>query len=87
MTTTERKLLTTLISSIPGGNLHEAINTMWRQGLLNRVALERIYISNEVARRVRGGEAKTRAIEQIANELACSYEKVRGVVYSKTNSN
>ena len=56
---------------------------MWRQGLLNRIALERLYINNEVARRVRGGEGKIRAIEQIANELGCSYEKVRGVVYSK----
>lgn len=75
------------MSNLPGGNLHDAINAMWRQGLLNRVALERLYINNEVARRVRGGEGKIRAIEQISNELECSYEKVRGVVYGKTNSN
>ena len=56
---------------------------MWQRGLLNRVAIERLYIQNEVNRRVRDGEAKMRAIEQISSELGCSYEKVRGVVYSK----
>lgn len=83
MNTTERKLLTSLLSSVPSGNLHDAVNAMWQRGLLNRVAIERLYIQNEVNRRVRGGEAKMRAIEQISSELGCSYEKVRGVVYSK----
>lgn len=83
MNTTERKLLTSLLSSVPSGNLHDAVNAMWQRGLLNRVAIERLYIQNEVNRRVRGGEAKMRAIEQISSELECSYEKVRGVVYSK----
>lgn len=83
MNTTERKLLTSLLSSVPSGNLHDAVNAMWQRGLLNRVAIERLYIQNEVNRRVRGGEAKMRAIEQISSELGCSYEKVRGVVYNK----
>ena len=87
MNTTERKLLTSLLSSVPSGNLHDAVNAMWQRGLLNRVAIERLYIQNEVNRRVRGGEAKMRAIEQLSSELGCSYEKVRGAVYSKTNSN
>ena len=76
-------MLTSLLSSVPSGNLHDAVNAMWQRGLLNRVAIERLYIQNEVNRRVRGGEAKMRAIEQISSELECSYEKVRGVVYSK----
>ena len=83
MNTTERKFLTSLLSSVPSGNLHDAVNAMWQRGLLNRVAIERLYIQNEVNRRVRGGEAKMRAIEQLSSELGCSYEKVRGVVYSK----
>jgi hypothetical protein len=87
MNTTERKLLTSLLSSVPSSNLHDAVNAMWQRGLLNRVAIERLYIQNEVNRRVRGGEAKMRAIEQLSSELGCSYEKVRGAVYSKTNSN
>ena len=80
-------MLTSLLSSVPSGNLHDAVNAMWQRGLLNRVAIERLYIQNEVNRRVRGGEAKMRAIEQLSSELGCSYEKVRGAVYSKTNSN
>ena len=87
MKTTERKLLTSLLSSLPRGNLHDAVNAMWQQGLLNRVAVERLYINNEVNHRVRCGEGKMRAIEQLSKELGCSYETVRGAVYSKTNSN
>jgi len=56
---------------------------MWDEGLLNRKALERLYIGKEVERRVRAGEMKVRAIEQLSEELGCSYEKIRAAVYQK----
>ena len=56
---------------------------MWNEGLLNRTALERLYIEREVGRRVRAGESKTKAIEQLSEELSCSFEKVRSAVYHK----
>lgn len=64
-------------------SLSEAITTMWSRGLLNKVALERLYINNEVQRRVRAGEVKVRAIEQLSREMSCSYEKARAAVYRK----
>lgn len=79
----ERKLLTSLHDMVRRQTLTEAIGEMWRQGLLNRSALERLYIRSEVARRVRMGEMKVKAIEQLSTEMSCSYEKVRAAVYRK----
>ncbi len=80
---TERKLLISLLSKVQNKSLSEAIKAMWQQGLLNRVALERLYMSDEVQRRVRAGEVKVRAIAQLSQEMNCSYEKVRAAVYNK----
>lgn len=80
----DRKLLTSVLLSVEHKSLPEAVAVMWQQGLLNRRAVERLYINNEVHRRVRAGEMKVRAIEQLSNEMSCSYEKVRAAVYSKT---
>lgn len=60
-----------------------AIESMWNRGLLNRCAVEKLYINSEVSRRVRAGESKVKAIEQLSLEMGCSYEKVRCAVYSK----
>ena len=56
---------------------------MWNDKLLDIKALERLYIDNEVEHRVRTGEIKTKAMEQLSVELGCSYEKVRAAVYHK----
>lgn len=83
MKQTEKKLLISLLGKVQNKSLSEAVDIMWQQGLLNRTALERLYISNEVQRRVRAGEVKGRAIEQLSKEMSCSYEKVRFAVYNK----
>lgn len=83
MELTERKLLISLLNVVQNKSLSEAIKVMWQQGLLNKVAVERLYISNEVQRRVRAGEIKVRAIDQLSREMNCSYEKVRAAVYNK----
>ena len=83
MELTERKLLISLLDVVQNKSLSEAIKVMWQQGLLNKVAVERLYISNEVQRRVRAGEIKVRAIDQLSREMNCSYEKVRAAVYNK----
>ena len=76
-----RKLLISLLDRIKHKNITAAVEQMWNEGLLNRTAIERLYIDSEVGRRVRAGESKTKAIEQLSNELNCSYEKVRAAVY------
>ena len=83
MKQTKRKLLTSLFNNIESKSTIEAMEYMWQQGLLNRSAVERLYISNEVARRVRAGEAKCSAIRQLSAELNCSYEKARYAAYYK----
>ncbi|MBR5808065.1 MAG: hypothetical protein IKY24_05530 [Alistipes sp.] len=83
MNLTERKLLISLLGIVQNKSLSEAVKMMWQQGLLNRTALERLYIGNEVQRRVRAGEVKVRAIDQLSREMNCSYEKVRAAVYNK----
>lgn len=79
----KRKLLIALLNKVGRNQLHDAIEQMWSEGLLDRRALERLYINSEVERRVKAGEGKTRAIEQLSQELGCSYEKARGAVYYK----
>ncbi len=80
----KRKLLIALCNKIEARTLTGAIEQMWNEGMLDRKALERLYIGAEIERRVRAGEAKTRAIEQLSEELNCSYEKVRTAVYRKS---
>ena len=80
----KRKLLIALCNKIEDRTLTGAIEQMWNEGMLDRKALERLYIGAEIERRVRAGEAKTRAIEQLSEELNCSYEKVRTAVYRKS---
>ncbi len=79
----DRKLLISLFDNIRAKSSTEAVEYMWHNGLLNRTAVERLYIGNEVARRVRAGESKCAAIQQLSSELNCSYEKVRTAVYHK----
>ena len=80
---TKRKLIISLLNKVQAKTLSEAINLMWEHNLLNKRALEQLYIESEVARRVRAGEVKSRAMEQLSVELGCSYEKVRSAVYNK----
>lgn len=77
----ERRLVAVLLNNLRNKSLTDAVSMMWRQGLLNRTALERLYITAEVEHRVRNGETKSGAIERISKEMSCSYEKVRAAVY------
>jgi hypothetical protein len=86
MTPIKRKLITSLLNKVQHRNLAEAVELMWDSNLLNRKALEKLYIDNEVGRRVRAGEIKVRAIEQLSTDLGCSFEKVRAVVYDKNKT-
>ena len=79
----ERKLFISLLHRVEQKSPREAVEYMWQSGLVNRKAIERIYINSEVSRRVRLGESKCKAIEQVSKEMECSFEKVRAAVYSK----
>ena len=79
----KRKLLKALSNKIARTSINEAIEQMWNENLLDVRALERLYIGSEVEHRVRAGEVKSRAMEQLSVELGCSYEKIRAAVYHK----
>lgn len=79
----KRKFLTSLLKRVEARTFSESVDAMWEQGLLNKRAIERLYINSEIERRVRAGEVKTKAMQQLSYELGCSYEKVRAVVYNK----
>jgi hypothetical protein len=79
----KRKLLIALFNKIKSRSLTDAVEQMWNEGMFDQKALERLYIGSEIERRVRAGEAKTKAIEQLSEELNCSYDKVRTAVYRK----
>ena len=85
MMSNKQKLVISLLKRVRQTSVRGAIEQMWEVDLLDKKALERLYIATEVERRVRAGEGKTNAIRQLAAELDCSYEKVRNIVYKKQN--
>ncbi|MBR2031877.1 MAG: hypothetical protein IKA04_06645 [Alistipes sp.] len=87
MARNDRKLLSSLRDAIGAKRGMEVVEYMWQRGLCNRPAVERLYFATEVERRVRAGETKCRAIEQLSKEMSCSYEKVRTAVYTTNRAN
>ena len=75
------KIIRVVARALKDESAYRVVSALWDMGLLNRVYAERLYISREVERRVRDGEMKQRAIELVAREMNCSFEKVRAVVY------
>ena len=56
---------------------------MFREGIINIRAVERMAIRDMVERLVRGGERKMRAIDEVAERLNISFEKAREAVYKR----
>ena len=75
------KIIRVVARALKDESAYRVVSALGDMGLLNRVYAERLYISREVERRVRDGEMKQRAIELVAAEMNCSFEKVRAVVY------
>lgn len=72
------------IERIYGRNLpQDAVRRMASLGLLDMRACERHVIAREVSDEVRRGIAKSRAMENAAERHACSFEKVRAIVYRR----
>ncbi|MDE6779493.1 MAG: hypothetical protein K2J51_08525 [Alistipes sp.] len=72
------------IERLYGGGLPQgALRRMASLGLLDIRACERRVIAGEVSEEVRGGATKARAMENAAERHACSFEKVRAIVYRR----
>ena len=61
----------------------ETIRQLIALGLINRRAAESHYARHEVERLVRKGRGRCRAMDDVAEKLCCSYEKVRQMVYNE----
>ena len=79
----DKRVLHILKRRVEGKRPADIIDMLWRENMLNPLMMERQYIKEEVAHRVRNGEAKMWAIEMVAYDIGCSFEKVRSVVYRK----
>ncbi|MBP3551172.1 MAG: hypothetical protein J6J57_05960 [Alistipes sp.] len=78
-----QKFVTQLFRKLKQQCPESVLLQMWNEGLLDKKAVEKLYIISEIERRVRNGEIKTKVMEHLSNELSCSYEKIRGIVYHK----
>lgn len=59
----------------------DALEWLWKEGLIDILAIERRAIRRAVKRHVCKGELKYKAMESVAAEFDCSYEKVRTIMY------
>lgn len=78
-----QKFVTQLFRKLKQQCPESVLLQMWNEGLLDKKAVEKLYIISEIERRVRNGEIKTKVMGHLSNELNCSYEKIRGIVYHK----
>lgn len=60
------------------------IEILSEKGLIDCRMAETLFARAEVERRVRNGRGRCRAMEEVASQLCCSYEKVRKIIYSNT---
>lgn len=81
-----RRLFVPLVIELRNLSADEALEMLWREGLLDVRNIEYRAIRRAVARHVRSGEHKCRAMENVANEFDCSYDKVKMVVYGSNGS-
>ncbi|MBR7182754.1 MAG: hypothetical protein IKD41_02030 [Alistipes sp.] len=61
----------------------QVIDTLWEMGLLSKKGVERLAIERSYKRLIQSGMPKCRAMDQVAFDFACSYEKIRSIIYKK----
>lgn len=77
------KIINAIMRNIQEQDPHAILSALWEKGLLCQRAAEQLYMQGEIERRVGEGERKYRAIELVAIEMNCSFEKVRAAIYKK----
>lgn len=61
----------------------QVVRTLFKQGLLDIRAVERLVAQKRVETLCGEGRGRCAAIAQVAEELHCSYEKIRAFIYHK----
>lgn len=65
--------------------IEQIIQTLWDQGLINQLGVEKIVIRESFKELRDKGVKVCDALEQLADLHNCSYEKVREIIYNKQN--
>lgn len=79
----EKRFADVLIETIGDLPPHEAIEKLMSAQLVDIRACERQAIYNEVRRAERAGIHRCEALEKVAEEFCCSYEKARNAFYKQ----
>lgn len=80
----DEKTMRPIVAAMKSMTGAEAAEYLMAHGLIDRRAAEREYVRERMQRLTVGeGMPRCRAMEEIADEICCSYEKVRGIIYSR----
>lgn len=83
MTKHETALIAEVKKSVKHLPASQIIDSLWQMGLLSPKGIERLAIEQRYKELVQSGMAKCRAMDQTAFDFACSYEKIRHIIYRK----
>ena len=83
LTELEKKFAELLVETIGILPPREAVEKLMFAGLIDIRACERQAIYNEVRRAEKSGVPRCEALEKIAGEFCCSYEKARNAFYNR----
>ena len=81
MTRADERLAAMLARELRGSSPEEAVRLLFERGFVARTACERWLLREEVERRIDAGAGCCEAMESVAEELGCSYGKVRNSYY------
>lgn len=83
MTRLEQRFAAVLAETVGDLAPRAAIEKLLQAGLIDLRACERQAIYEAVRRTEQGGTPRCEAIEQVAGEFCCSYEKARNAFYNR----
>ncbi len=86
MTTLERKFADVLCAAVGQLPPREAVGKLMDAGLIDIAACERQAIYEAVRRAESDGMRRCEALEAVAVEFCCSYEKARNAFYKQLKS-
>lgn len=85
MTKQERQIIAEIKESLLNIPPEQIVDTLYRRGLLDHHAIERLAIRKQFKAMVARGVPRCRAMSDIGYQYACSYEKVRNIIYQNRN--
>lgn len=82
-----RNTLLRMVEDLESPSPQQILECLHKNGVLNYRAIERYAIRQEVEKLYGKGMGRCDAMVAVAEKLGCSYEKVRALIYQKTEKN